>query len=113
MKHLLAATAVLLCGFGKAFAAEDFLSANYLMSGCRAFIAGTGENYIYAGVCLGTVETVAHQWRQQICIPQGVTYNQAIKVVMAYIDARPARLHENFSDLAGVAMVTAWPCRQP
>ena len=111
MKHLLAAAAVLLCSSGSTFAVDDALSANNIMPGCRAFNpAGIQpRNYTFmAGVCLGSTVTIIHQLG--ICNPSGVTDDQVIKVVVAYIDARPARLHENFSDLAREALLAAWPC---
>jgi hypothetical protein len=46
-----------------------------------------------------------------IDIPDGVTLGQEVKVVVAYIDARPARMHEPFTQLALEALRTAWPCR--
>ena len=48
-----------------------------------------------------------------ICVdfPPGVTNSQKIKVVIAYIEARPARLHESFVDLALEALRAAWPCK--
>jgi len=37
-----------------------------------------------------------------MCIdaPDGATLSQAVKVVVAYIDARPERMHERFDNLA-------------
>jgi len=40
-----------------------------------------------------------------------VTRGQTVQVVMAYIDSRPARLHESFYALALEALRNAWPCR--
>jgi hypothetical protein len=34
---------------------------------------------------------------------------QTVKVVIAYIDARPARLHEHFATLASEALKEAFP----
>src|SRR5258708_9926592 len=31
--------------------------------------------------------------------------------IIAYIEARPTRMHESFNDLALEALRTAWPCR--
>jgi hypothetical protein len=38
------------------------------------------------------------------CIPNEVSYGQVVRVATQYIDARPARLHENFKGLAIEAM---------
>jgi hypothetical protein len=40
------------------------------------------------------------------------TLNQQVKVVISYIEARPARMHEPFRDLALEALRAAWPCSQ-
>jgi Rap1a immunity proteins len=40
-----------------------------------------------------------------------VTYNQAIQIVTAYINARPQRMQERFIDLATEALHDAWPCK--
>jgi hypothetical protein len=51
--------------------------------------------------------------RHQLCldIPDGVTTGQEVRVVIAYIDARPARMHEDFRSLALEALRAAWPCK--
>jgi hypothetical protein len=38
--------------------------------------------------------------------------NQLVRVVVAYIDQRPARLHESFLNLALEALTDAWPCQK-
>jgi hypothetical protein len=49
--------------------------------------------------------------RKCLDIPNEVTLGQMVRVVVAYIDARPAQLHEDFVQLALEALRTAWPCR--
>jgi hypothetical protein len=44
-------------------------------------------------------------------IPDKVTLSQEVRVVIAYIEARPARMHEDFDSLAHEALQAAWPCR--
>jgi Rap1a immunity proteins len=43
-------------------------------------------------------------------MPPGVTYEQGVRIVIAYIEARPRRLHESFGLLAREALMAAWPC---
>ena len=43
------------------------------------------------------------------CIPKGVTTNQITRVVIQYIDQRPARMHEGFMWLAAEAIRETWP----
>jgi hypothetical protein len=45
------------------------------------------------------------------CVPKEVTVGQQIRVITAYIDARPNRLHEDFRELAWEALKDAWPCK--
>jgi hypothetical protein len=45
------------------------------------------------------------------CPPVGANQGQAIRVVIAYIDQRPARMHEPFVALALEALRASWPCR--
>jgi hypothetical protein len=113
LKYLLAA--VLLCSSGPTFATETFYTANDIMPGCRAYAAQSdrvpAHDTFSAGMCVGTM-TALSRWAD-VCPPNGVTFEQAIRVIVAYIDARPARLHENFVDLAREALVAPWPCHQP
>jgi Rap1a immunity proteins len=50
---------------------------------------------------------------QDVClnIPKGVTPTQQIRVVIAYIEARLAQMHELFDWLAFEALRDAWPCK--
>jgi hypothetical protein len=47
-----------------------------------------------------------------ICAPDGVTLAQQVRVVVQYIDERPARMNENFKLLAVEAFQAAWPGRK-
>jgi hypothetical protein len=44
------------------------------------------------------------------CAPEGVNNKQMVRVVVAYIERRPQRMHENFNRLALEALHEAWPC---
>ena len=120
-------------------AAEDINSANYMLPGCRDLAnESSSRNLIGQGRCAGVVDTLsfvggilklslepggwlaesarrglAEDIRQAMCldIPRGVTGMQSVRVVIAYIEARPARMHEPFKGLAFEALRTAWPCR--
>src|SRR5262245_2122268 len=41
----------------------------------------------------------------------GAIIKQRIQVIIAYIEARPQRMHEDFRVLAVEAMQKAWPCK--
>jgi hypothetical protein len=118
-----------------ASAAEDTNSAGHVLPDCRDAI--TFENVANparmqsAGACMGFVRGVSfmgllvsaslrtfpipeNDWRRQwLCIaePAGVTNVQRVQVVVAYIEAQPARMHEDFQLLALEALRTSWPCR--
>ena len=43
-----------------------------------------------------------------VCPPKDSNVEQAIRIVVQYIDGHPARLQENFYDLAVEALRAAW-----
>jgi hypothetical protein len=107
-------------------AAEDNYSANSRLTGCRDFLDQKSNGDGFArGLCVGVVTTIVDigglfvvsplddKSRRALCIdaPAAVTGGQAIRVVVAYIEARPARMHEPFPVLALEALQAAWPCR--
>lgn len=105
-----ALVAATLLGCGASFAEDDLWSANYMMPACRAFVASNLDAFtLRQGRCIGIVETLG-QFTADVCGPSNVTTEQAIRVVVKYIDDRPARMHENFSLLAREALRAAWPC---
>lgn len=89
---------------------ENIDSANYIMPGCRAFIAKNQDDPFKKGLCIGILETLAGT-TSDVCHPAGTTVGQTIRVVVKYIDDRPARLNESFRALAYEALRAAWPCK--
>jgi hypothetical protein len=77
-----------------------------------------------AGVCVGTVNglifeaSVLEQMSARVphaevlCAPEEVTIDQALRVVVAYIDTHPERMQERFPLLALLALTKEWPCHQ-
>jgi Rap1a immunity proteins len=104
-------------------AENDSQSANSIMPGCNAWIAqlsrggaALGSNVFLAGECLGIVGTILYfshdfSYSSAACPPANVTYNQAVQIVTAYINARPERVQERFIDLATEALHDTWPCQ--
>ena len=95
-----------------ATADESLGSANRVMSGCRAFLAE--QDSIHSGFCAGLVvgvENVA-ALNGLVCPPAGSNLNQMTRIVVQYIDSRPARMHERFAYLALEALKAAWPCQK-
>jgi hypothetical protein len=92
----------------------DGFSANYLLDACKAWLSNNAPSDPYrSGRCGGIVETlliVSSHLPVKACPPKGVTFIQAIRVVVAYIEARPAQMQKNFTALATEALHEAWPC---
>jgi hypothetical protein len=86
---------------------------------CRKAVARAiqPDNSAYdAGFCTGVVATVLslnsvldRQYR--FCPPAGATTEQAIKVVITGLEARPDTRKRDFRLLAFAALNQAWPCR--
>lgn len=94
----------------KTIAQVDTFAANFVMEGCRESLANTGNSYIQRGYCYGAITAIISVG-SGVCPPKNSTVAQGVRVVVAYIDARPARQHEEFSKLAQEALRQAWPCR--
>jgi hypothetical protein len=113
-------------------AEEDQKSANFIMPGCRQFVdPKSSRDAAIQGMCLGVVWGIAlmgggtrlaiegtppndnKALRNLLCldIPETVPLSQMVRVVIAHIDARPVRMHEDFRWLALEALRTAWPCK--
>jgi hypothetical protein len=113
LRALVLFSALMLSG-GSGFAEEDMHSANFVMPGCRNLASEKrdlpDQNLAFkTGLCGGTMTTLAYMGDN--CRPEGATNRQAALVVVQYIDARPARMHENFIGLASEALKAAWPCK--
>ena len=110
LRGLVLLTALMSSG-GSVFAEQDKKSANYLMPGCRDPLTDSQSNAYLQGFCGGLVVGIFFMSGNK-CSPRGVTNGQLYRVVVEYIDARPARMHEDFKELAIEAMRAAWPCRR-
>jgi hypothetical protein len=94
---------------GEAFA-DDPLTANSKIVGCRKYVAGSNDDDVFLqGYCAGAVQALV-EFAAGACAPKGATNMQGVQIVVKYIDARPARLQENFNKLAAEALRQAWPC---
>ena len=95
---------------------QDWSSANYIVPGCRAYLANNipMNQFSNATTCRATVSTLAWAGHEQLgfCVPDMVTDAQLMRVVVTYIDSAPARMHENFRVLSLEAFRKAWPCKK-
>lgn len=89
-------------------------SANLLLSDCRDHSNPRVPGNYGQGICIGIVGNMFYfaESHFRFCTPPGVTAGQALRVVIAYVDRRPTRHHEDFRNLALEALRVSWPCRQ-
>jgi len=87
-------------------------SATSSGAGCRTANERSVIDKVDAGFCSGIVEGT--MWSLQIaklvCLPNGMTLGQGLKVLVKYMDDHPEALHEKTAELAARAFVKAWPC---
>jgi hypothetical protein len=113
---VLGAIALMIFNCGVAVAEPNQTSADYVMSGCRdaaSLIAfsNTEEEAYRKGLCAGIIVGLSFMGQPQgICVPVGTTTEQATSIVLQYIDAQPARIHEDFNRFAVEALRANWPC---
>ena len=109
------AVAILLLALTAPVSAEENPhSANSYMPGCRDFIAvNWGRDAYQRGKCIGFIAGLIYEAAEtSFCLPHGATYEQGVRVVVAYIEARPQRMYESFGKLAHEALTAAWPCKR-
>jgi len=106
-------TALMLSG-GSAFGANAMTSANDVMPGCRDSLKPEITADFLQGFCLGLITALSDvaDATKISCLPPEVTRGQIVRVVVQYIDNRPARMHEIFTVFAAEAMKSAWPCQR-
>lgn len=100
---------------GQASVAVDPQSAMVMLGPCRDLsqlppVTQQRSSPVEMGECAGIIDTIIY-FDASICTPTGSTFKQGALVVVDYLSKRPARLHENFKDLALEALRAAWPCR--
>jgi hypothetical protein len=88
----------------------DASTATYTMPGCRDFLVSRGQKPLFERYCAVLVRGFGYAG-SGVCAPAAFTDEQAVRIVVQYIDARPERQHENFSALALEALQAAWPCK--
>jgi len=86
-------------------------TAEFYLPGCKDFIAGK-SNFL-GGRCVGVVEVLDALSRdtKAFCAPEATNNLERVRVIIAYIEARPERTKEDFRLLANEAMARAWPCK--
>ena len=75
--------------------APDFVNASFLQ-----------------GFALGVANTL-DTFDSQTCLPQGSDIGQWVRVIIQHLEANPAELHKDVTELAIAAFRKAFPCQKP
>jgi hypothetical protein len=87
----------------RSLASKDFAtSAVFVSEPCAAML----------GRYFGNSSGNGNDHSRGICPPPEFNIIQMAGLVAQYIDARPARMHEDFDALALEALQAAWPCKK-
>jgi hypothetical protein len=115
MKFLLLACALAM--FSPAVRAADFkMDGKQLRDDCKNSDTGSGYN---EGKCIAFVIGVDAGYQMDrgvdgmqshVCMPEGVTYGQMVKVVVKYLNDHPEELHHPAALLTLNALIGAFPC---
>jgi hypothetical protein len=120
LSSLIPATLLVVLNYGAAVAQPDPFSADYWMPGCRDAAAlihfshdGDPSDLVKLGYCVGMINGISYTGVSSgLCVPVGVTAQQAALVVVQYIDGQAiTRVDEDFRRLAFEALQAVWPCK--
>jgi Rap1a immunity proteins len=115
MKRHAIAASLALFNFHTALAQSplDPTSADHAMLGCREMATKSNRHTELQRECASTVRTMMYVAAGRgICPPHGATVENAIRVIVVYIDHRPERMQDQFEALAFEALQQSWPCRR-
>jgi len=108
----------LLCVSGNAGAVGTFKTGNELLSYCTA--SPRDVNYFFNyGYCVGYIasaDDTHDSWvvwgnlPRKFCVPDGVTLEQLVRVVVKHLETRPAELHLTAGSHVLNALKKAFPC---
>jgi Rap1a immunity proteins len=92
---------------------EYLLTANYILEHCRRVARDPGSGDVEGAFCAGQIAGLMLAGHflvggLRFCAPDTATRQQGVRVVVAFLDANPHRLHEDFAVLALEAMRKAW-----
>jgi Rap1a immunity proteins len=116
------ATLVVILNYGVAVAQPAPATADYWMPGCRDAATliqfsndgdSKRDDLVKMGFCAGIINGLSYAGVSSgLCVPAGVTAQQAAGVVVQYIDGQAiARVNEDLRVLAFEALQAAWPCK--
>jgi len=101
-------------------AEEKLLSGDVLLKHCEATLQEGAPQSFEAGVCVGILQTLGYiqplldpkYGKAGYCPPQGLSSEQAARVVVTYLQSHPERRQEEGNTLALDALHQAFPCKQ-
>lgn len=115
-----------LAAISAAASAAKAASANEVLSACKLYLSVVDrhgavkpqelERLMDAGECVGFVTAILTLSQDgliepiRFCPPPSIQDKQGVRVVVAHIDSKPERGHEEFITLALEALRKAWPC---
>jgi hypothetical protein len=87
-------------------------TAEFYLPGCKEFL--TGQSDFLSGRCVGAIEVLdaLSQDTKAFCAPDDTNNLERVRIVVAYIEARPERMKDDFRLLANEAMTKTWPCKK-
>lgn len=96
-------------------------TGNDMLRNCAEFLKENNQidGYFNSGVCAGFVSGVANTLAYardaspatvKICIPDGFTIGQGIRILQKYLTDHPKDLHRSATALALTAYREAYPC---
>lgn len=124
---------LMLLALGQPVAAETVFrgDGNDLLRDCTFARAaqteplGTQSDALLAGRCFGMVRGIVsfrelifpymegNGFTKPVCFPeQGIAVEQAVRVVLKYLNDHPEKLHMDDAILVAVALADAFPCRK-
>jgi hypothetical protein len=114
---VLGVVALLLAAAGDARAQYSMSTGNAALQPCLAHLMDAPSDIYRQGVCMGTVGALVFFSQDlfpvyRFCPPDAANYGQALRVVVAYMQRNPGRLHLDFQLLVIEALREAWPCRR-
>jgi hypothetical protein len=78
--------------------------------GCHLYIKGLVEGF-KQGELQRFMSMTGNYFASELCIPEGVTFNQLTLIVVKYLKNHPEKLHEHPSDVVLNSVREAFPCR--
>ncbi|WP_262273058.1 MULTISPECIES: Rap1a/Tai family immunity protein [Microvirga] len=117
MKVGFAIAALLLCFSTSAHAQDSQFTGNSMYKPCADALQDNASTQIFRqGQCNGIVTSIYYFGEnlspsRRFCSPEGASSIQALRIVVNYMQANPARLHLPLFVLVTDALRAAWPCQ--